>query len=281
MKHTLLFFLLFLVFFEKAPAQNFRYRLSANSNIFITEIGSTEINTRFNDLIYPDSEKFKPEMKIGAEAEFLMPLSDVFEPGLEFGYSQFAGMTETAPLYNFFLTRYNPLPDTYRYPNESLIYSTKILSVLATSRFYLLPADEETSFFVKASAGVSFVGTDFTFLNPQYRVEYGVGVLWSRGTRNSEYPKKAAFNGGIGLGTIIEFSNKISFYADAGTSFIYSGIVNGVPNYAYIQQGEEASLKKTNSLAMVARLSIGIIYSDTTVNKLIRNNKRRLQKIFR
>ncbi len=281
MKYTLLSFLFILVFFEHAAAQNFRYRISANGSLFLTEIGSTEINTRFNDIIYADSEKFKPEIKAGAEAEFLMPIRDKLEMGLEFKYNELAGQTETAPLYNFFLTRYNPLSDTYRYPNESLIYSTKILSVLATSRFYLLPADDETSLFLKTSAGVSFVGTDFTFLKPEYRVEYGVGVLYSRGTRNSEYPKKAAFNGGIGLGTIIEFSNKISFYADVNSSFIYSDIVNGVPNYAYIQQGEEASLKKTNSLAMIAQISIGIIYSDTTVNKLIRNNTRRLQKIFR
>ncbi|MFW5755353.1 MAG: hypothetical protein ACOCWK_02050 [Tangfeifania sp.] len=281
MKHTLLFFILFLVFFEKTQAQNFRYRFSVNSSIFVTEIGDTEINTRFNDLIYSDSEKFKSEMKFGAEAEILMPIREKLEMGLEFEYNELAGRTKTAPLYNFFLTRYNPLPDTYRYPNKSLIYSTKILSILATSRFYLLPVDEETSLFLKTSAGVSFVGTDFTFLKPEYRVEYGVGVLYSRGTRNSEYPKKAAFNGGIGLGTIIEFSNSISLYADAGTSFIYSDIVNGVPNYAYIQQGEEASLEKTNSLAMAAQISIGIIYSDITVNKLILNNTRRLQKIFR
>lgn len=287
MKYTLLIFLFILVLFEHVAAQNFRYRISVNSSLFMTEIGSTEINTRFTDLVYPDSKKFKPEIKVGAEAEFLMPVRDKLEMGLEFKYNELAGQTETAPLYNFFLTKpnqeiHNPLfGSSHEYPHEALIFSTKILSVLATSRFYLLPADEETSLFLKTSAGVSFVGTDFTFLKPEYRVEYGVGVLYSRGTRNSEYPKKAAFNGGIGLGTIIEFSNRISFYADAGTSFIYSDIVNGVPNFAYIQQGEEASLKKTNSLSMVAQISIGIIYSDTTVNKLIRNNTRRLQKIFR
>lgn len=281
MKYTLLILLFILVLFEHAAAQHFRYRLSANSSFFITEIGNSELNNNLDDLTYPGSEAFKPEIKVGAEAEFLMPIRDKLEMGLEFKFNELAGRTETAPLYNFFLTRYNPLPDTYRYPKESLIYSTKILSVLATSRFYLLPADEETSFFLKTSAGVSFVGTDFTFLKPEYRVEYGVGVLYSRGTRNSEYPKKAAFNGGIGLGTIIEFSNNISFYADAGTSFIYSDIVNGVPNYDYVQQQDQISLKKTNSLAMIAQISIGIIYSDTTVNKLIRNNTRRLQKIFR
>lgn len=281
MKYTLLFFFLFLVFFEKAPAQNFRYRIAANSSIFMTEIGNTELNNNLDNLTYPGSEAFKPEIKVGAEAEFLMPVSDKLEMGLQLEYNQLAGRSETAPLYNFFLTRYNPLPDTYRYPKESLIFSTKILSVLATSRFYLVPADEETSFFLKLHGGVSFVGTDFTFSNPIHRVEYNVGVLYSRGTLNSEYPKKPAFNGGVGLGTIIELSNSISFYADVNSSFIYSDIVNGVPNYDYIQQQEQISLKKTNSMAVVTQLSIGIIYSDTTVNKLIRNNTRRLQKIFR
>ena len=285
MKYTFLFLIVIGVFFENASAQIFRYRISANGSLFLNEIGSTEINTRFNDLIFPDSEKFKPEIKTGAEIEFLMPVSDKLETGIEFKYNQLAGKTEKAPLYNFFLTDkqeiHNPLPNSNRYPREPLMFSTKMLSVLATSRFYLLPADEETSFFVKAAAGVSFVGTDFTFQNPVHRIDYNVGVLYSRGTLNSEYPKKAAFNGGIGLGTIIEFSNKISFYADAGTSFIYSDIVNGVPNYDYIQRGEDESLIKTNALSMMAQFSIGIIYSDVRVNRLIRNNKRWLRKLFR
>ena len=281
MKYTLLFFLICIILPELATAQIFRYRISANSSLFLSEIGSTEINTRFTDLVHPDSKKFKPVIKTGAEIEFLMPMNDMFETGIEFKYNQLGGETETAPLYNFFLTRHNPLDDTERYPREALMFSTKILSVLAISRFYLLPADEETSFFVKASAGASFVGTDFTFLNPEHRVSYNVGVLYSRGTRNSEYPKKASFNGGIGLGTIIEFSNRISLYADAGTSFIYSDIVNGVPNFDYIQRGEDQSLIKTNALSMVAQLSVGIIYSDVRVNRLILNNKRWLRKLFR
>lgn len=287
MKHSLLIFFLFLMFFEQTSAQIFRYRISANSSLFLSEIGSTEINTRFTDLVYPDSKKFKPEFKTGAEIEFLMPMSDILETGIEFKYNQLAGETETAPLYNFFLTKpnqeiHNPLfGSSNEYPREALIFSTKILSVLATSRFYLLPADEETSFFVKASAGVSFVGTDFTFLNPEYRVKYNVGVLYSRGTRNSEYPKKAAFNGGLGLGAIFEVSDKISLYADAGTSFIYSDLVNGVPNFDYIQRGEDESLVKTNALSMMAQFSIGIIYSDVSVNRLILNNKRHMRKLFR
>ena len=281
MKYTFLVLIIVIVFFENASAQIFRYRISANGSLFLSEIGTTEINTRFTDLVYPDSKKFKPQFKTGAEIEFLMPMSDKFETGVEFKYNQMAGETETAPLYNFFLTRHNPLDDTERYPREAIMFSTKILSVLATSRFYLLPADEETSFFVKASAGASFVGTDFTFLNPEHRVSYNVGVIYSRGTRNSEYPKKAAFNGSFGLGAVFEVTNKISLYADAGTSFIYSDIVNGVPNYNYVQHGEDESLVKTNALSMTAQLSIGIIYSDVRVNRLILNNKRWLRKLFR
>lgn len=281
MKYSLLFIILFIVLSEKAPAQIFRYRISANSSIFMTEIGSTEINTRFNDIVYADSENFVPEMKLGAEIELLMPVSNKHEMGLEFKYNQLAGKTETAPLYNFFLSRHNPLEDIERYPREALIFSTKILSVLATSRFYLLPADQETSVFIKAAAGVSFVGTDFTFQNPVHRIDYDVGVLYSRGTLNSEYPKKAASHGNIGLGAIFEISNKISLYADASTSFVYSDILNGVPNYKYVQTGEKSFLEKTNSLATFAQINIGILYSDITVNKLIRNNKRRMQKIFR
>ncbi|HKL33609.1 MAG TPA: hypothetical protein VJ919_13805, partial [Tangfeifania sp.] len=174
MKYILLIFLFILVFIEHATAQNFRYRLSVNSSLFMSEIGSTEINTRFADIVYPDSEKFKPEIKTGAEIEFLMPIRDKLEMGLEFKYNELAGKTETAPLYNFFLTKpnqkiHNPLfGSSHEYPHEALMFSTKILSVLATSRFYLLPADDETSLFLKTSAGVSFVGTDFTFLKPEY-----------------------------------------------------------------------------------------------------------------
>jgi len=281
MKYILLILFLFLMFFEKASAQIFRYRIAATSSFFITEIGNTEINNNLDNIEYPGSEVFKPEMKMGAEVEFLMPVKDKVEFGIEFEYNQLAGKTETAPLYNFFLTRHNPLPDTYRYPNETLIYSTKILSVLATYRYYLLPLDEETSFFMKASGGVSFIGTDFTFSNPIYRVEYNVGVLYSRGTRNSEYPKKAAFNGGIGVGVIFELSDIISIYADANSGFIYSDIMNGVPNYDYIQKPEKVMLEKANSWAIMAQLNIGMVFTEIPVKRLIRNNDRRMRKIFR
>lgn len=263
--------LLFLLMAGTAEGQIFRYRLSANSGFFLGEPGKAEVDHPMRDeLSNPDSKDFSPVFKPGAELEVVAPITPDFELGLQFGYSNFAGQTPSPPLYNFFLSHFNPLPDNYKYPDRALIYDTKILSILGTTRFYILPLNRKLSVFMKMQGGVAFSGTDFTFQNPAYRVEYEVGVLYARGTKNSDHPKTAALTGGIGLGTTYRLSDKLDIYFDATASLIHSDIVNGVPNYNYIDNNGKSSMERTNSLAAVAQASIGLVYSaipDRRVNK--------------
>jgi len=262
-----------LLFFNLAYSQIFRYRLGTNSSIFISEPGKAEIRHPGADqLTHPGSSDFSPGLRVGADAEIMAPVTSDFEVGMEFDYTNLYGHTEKAPLYNFFLSRHNPLADSYPYPTEELIYKTNVLSVLGTARWYFLPLGDEFNIFLKAFGGVSFTGTDFTFRDPYYRVEYDVGVLYARGTRNSDYPKRASFSGGAGLGSTVRLTDKLDLYIDGTASFINSDIVNGVPNYDYFEVDGNETLKAANCWSITAQVSVGLLYSAIPDRRLNRSN---------
>lgn len=257
---------------EAATGQVFRVRLSGNSSIFLGEPGEGEAaHPRKDDLSHPGSRDFKSFIRPGAELEIISPVAADFEMGIQFGYNQVSGHTPKAPLYNFFLSRHNPLPDIYKYPDKALIYDTQILNTLLTARWYFLPYSKEINVFLKAFGGVAFVGTDFTFEDPVNRIQYDVGVLFAQGTKNSEYPKMAAFNGGAGLGATYRLSDRFDIYFDVTASLINSDIVNGVPNFDY-SAGGETSLTRTKSFAAVAQASVGLIFSAIPDRRYHRSN---------
>ncbi len=270
--------LLFLVFllFETGTAQVIRYRLSANSGIFLGEplLKENQYSSGEN-LSHPGSQNFKPLLEPGIELEIVAPFSYDFEMGIQFEYGRFAGSTPTAPLNNFFMSRYNPLRyqgATFKefYPDEAMIYDSQILKILGTARWYFLPYSKELNIFMKCFGGVAFTGTDFTFENPVHRVESGVGVLFARGTKNSDYPKMAGITGGTGLGATYRLSDKFDMYFDVTTSLIHSDIVNGIPNFNYITEGGTARMERTSAIAAVMQGSLGIFYSaipDRRMNK--------------
>ncbi|HDR50405.1 MAG TPA: hypothetical protein ENN90_02125 [Mariniphaga anaerophila] len=274
------FVLLILLFgvYGGASGQVFRYRLSANSGMFLGEVGKPEATPPVKNS-HDGSEEFSPVFKPGAELEIMVPVTPDFELGLQFGYSRFSGHTPSPPLYNFFLSRFNPLPDNNKYPDEALIFDTKILNILGIARFYVVPVNRNINVFLKLLGGVSFTGTDFTFHNPVYRIEYDVGMLYSRGTKNSDYPKKAALTGGVGLGTTYRLSDKLDIYFDATASLINSDIVNGVPNYNYINNDGRSSMERTNSLAAVAQASIGLTYSAIPDRRFSKSNFTRSSRV--
>lgn len=240
--------------------------------MFISELGPSEIEHPSTELLtYPGSSDFTPGFKLGAEAEIMAPVTANFEVGIEFDFTNLSGYTETAPLYNFFLSARNPLAGTDPYPSEALIYNTKQLSALGSSRLYFFSIDNEINIFLKALAGIAFTGTDFTFYDPFYRVEYDVGVLYARGTQNSEYPKKAAFSGGAGLGITYKISDKLDICLDGTALFINSDIVNGVPNFNYTVTSGMDSFEPATCWSMVGQVSIGIIYSAIPDRRLHRS----------
>ena len=282
MYRYLIFNIIFLLYFNLASSQILRYRMSANSSVFVAEPGRAEIKHPQADMLtYPGSKDFSPALRIGAEAEIMAPVTSDFEVGMEFDYMNLYGHTEKAPLYNFFLSRRNPLSDSDPYPNEELIYKTAIFSVLGTARWYFLPLGDEFNIFLKAFGGVAFTGTDFTFRDPFYRVEYDVGVLYARGTRNSDYPKRASLSGGTGLGSTIKLTDKFDLYIDGTASFINSDIVNGVPNYDYVEFDGNETLKAANCWSMTASVSVGLLYSAIPDRRLNRSNFTKSRTISR
>ena len=282
MNRYLALLFLFLLIFGSASGQVFRYRLSANTGIFLGEPGKAEINHPMKDeLSYAGSQNFKPTLMPGAELEIMAPVSPDFEWGLQFGFTNLAGYTPQAPLYNFFLSRNNPLPDTYKYPTETLIFDTKLFSIQATARWHFLPILGEVNIFMKFLGGVTFTGTDFTFKDPHYSIKYDVGVLFARGTQNSDYPKYAAISGGAGLGATYRISNKLDVYFDLTASLINSDIVNGVPNYNFVNNQGQTSMQRTNSLSSVAQANLGLLYSaipDRRFNKSNFTRSNRMNK---
>lgn len=277
-----LLLIILLLAFENAAGQIFRYRLSGNSSIFMSEPGEAEISYSGADAMsYPGSSDFVPGFRLGAELEIMAPVTTDFEVGVEFDYSNLSGRTPTAPLYNFFLSRNNPLPDTYKYPDEALIYHTVLLNILGTARFYFLPLNKNVNVFLKTYGGVAFVGTDFTFHNMRYREKYKVGVLYSRGMLSNEEPKQATFNGGGGLGVSYRLSDKLDIYFDGTASFIHSDIVNGVPNYDYLNYQGEETLRKSESWSIMAQVSIGLVYSAISDRRLNKGNFTRTRQFHK
>ena len=266
-----------------AGSQIIRYRVAANSGIVIKETGQGEIisaQTEYSE--YPSATDFSPGFKLGADIEVMAAVTDHFEVGAEFDYSNLAGRTETPRLYNFFLFDFiNPMPNDNIYPSEPIIYETAQVSLLGTTRFYFLPIRSRLNLFFKAFGGISFVGTDLTFHDPYYRVEYDVGVLYAQGTKNSQEPKDRAFCGGGGFGANYKISESLSISLDANISYVGSDIVNGVPDFNYTG-GTGINYKRAEGIgALTGQLSLGLIYSavpDRRLNKGSYTKSRRAAK---
>jgi len=273
MSRFVTFSFLVLFFACTAAGQVFRFRLSVNSGVFLCEPGESEIDYPLKEeRSYPGSRGFSPLFHPGAELEISTPLTIDSEFGLQFGYNRYSGYTPKAPLYNFFLSRFNPLPDHHKYPGEELIYDSRVLSTLATFRWFFLSYDGTLNFFMKLFGGVAFTGSDFNFRDPFYSVKYEVGVLHARGTRNSENPKLPGFKAGAGWGATYRLSDELDICFDAALSLIHSDLINGVPNYNYTVHNGGGIMKPNNCYAAVAKASIGILFSVIPDKKYRANN---------
>jgi hypothetical protein len=271
MNRNLTLILLVLLLFEQGTAQVIRYRLSANSGIFLGEPLQKETAPPVV-ISHPGSQNFKPVLEPGAELEIILPFSRNYEMGVQLGYDNYSGVTPTAPLYNFFLSKYNPMPNSHKYPDESMLFDTKIIKLMGTARLYFYSFSNDLNFFMKYFGGVAFTGSDFTFENPVDRVKYDVGVLFTRGTKNSDYPKIPALTGGAGLGATYRLSDRFDVYFDVTASLIHSDLVNGVPNFNYVVEVETPRMERINAVSATMQGSVGIIYSAIPDRRISRNN---------
>jgi hypothetical protein len=282
MNRFLFILILLLLTGKPAVSQIFRYRLSANSGIFLGEMGRPETEHPSKDaLSHPESKDFRPTLKPGAELEIMRPVSMYFEWGMQFGYSRLAGYTPQAPLYNFFLSKNNPLPPSNRYPAEALVFNTQLLSILPTARWHFLALKNDVNLFLKLAGGVSFVGTDFTFREPHHNIKNDVGMLYAQGTKNSDKPKTSALTGSTGLGATYRISDKLDIYFDATLWFINSDVINGVPNFDYVEVSETGTMQRAGALAAAAQASVGLVYSGIPDRKFNRGNVTRSGKVWK
>ena len=280
MKRNLTLLFLLLLLFETGTAQVIRYRLSTNSGMFLSEVGKKEIAPP-EVTSHPESRNFTPSFKPGVELEVIAPFSRTFEMGIQFGYNNYAGYTPSAPLYNFFLSRYNPMREIKPYPHEALVYDTHILKIMGTARWYFYSFNRDLNFFMNYFGGAAFTGTDFTFHDPVNSVQiYKVGVLYARGTKSSDLPKAFGLTGGAGLGATYRLSDRFDVYFDATASVIHSDLVNGVPNYNYVA-GDTPRMEPTNALAATLQASIGVIYSAIPDKRMNKNNITRSSSLNR
>ena len=133
--------------------------------------------------------------------------------------------------------------------------------------------------YLKIFAGISFIGTDYTFKDPFYSVDYGVGVLFARGTLNSEKPKEMAFNYGTGIGIEYQFLSRFAFNVGISASIINSDIIDGRPNFDYLENEALGNFNRANNMALVPQASIGLVYSAIPDKRENKSNKTKSRRV--
>lgn len=233
---------------------NLKYRFSVNTGMFLNEGNATSIpDPSIFDLVTPGGvDGFKTEFKPGFELEISVPVFELFSIGLEFENHTLKGVNENPIYYNYFATQQN-----YVYSQQPLMYTTYLNNLIGNVRYY--PIGIRTfQPFVKVFGGVSFVGTNLQFYNPQDQVDI-FNPLYARGTQLSTETRWPAFYFGTGIGFELHLTELISFYVDASFSVIETNIVDGVPNFTY---NEITGINEHfNSSSFVAQFSAGICYA--------------------
>jgi hypothetical protein len=247
-----------------------KFRFSGNSTRFMKEPNGKEINLPSVDTLnlykgpFPD---FTHRGGLGFEAEVFGSLSDKFYVGLEIGNSLLTGENDDPGLFNFQFTdslqlyATDPLTDTiyiYR-TNDPLKYRTTLISFMANFRFYPLTQGMFRPF-IKASAGLSLVGTELSLKNPSQWMEdttliYGPPVLYS--TERSGVVPALTLGGGIGFE--LQLTEKISLYTDYSYKMVKSDLLDGRPNFNFNK--ETGTLDRFNTWSTASKLTFGIVYT--------------------
>ncbi|MEN8115837.1 MAG: outer membrane beta-barrel protein [Bacteroidota bacterium] len=236
-----------------AKSQNIGFRFGVNSGMFITELGESDVPHPDALLATPalSTEKFTPQPTIGIEGEILFELSPSSYFGVEADYSRLKGFNDSPPVYNYYLTPYNPTGQG-NYTTGPVAFNTTLINVAVNWKYFFF---KESSLrpFVKLTGVVAFVGTDFTDKSDTV-------VYYARGTSNSEKGKWPAFHVGGGLGFEYKITDNVSFQADGTLTVINSDIINGVPNFTYLVEDEKEILKYHKRPSLNAQISVGLVY---------------------
>jgi hypothetical protein len=234
--------------------------------------------------IYGPFDEFTHQWKTGINAELMVSLSERGWIGVELSSSGLKGYNHNPPRYNFqHAPDYNQITMRERETtdwisispfNDSLQYNTSLINLLLNYRLFLATSGNFRPF-IKIHGGVSFVGTELSYnvteewpparyfwevngvpVNAE-DYEFSGPVLYSRGTGDSEQGRLPALNLGGGLGFEYILTEKIGLYADFSYSFIQSNILDGRPNFDYV----EPILEQFNTFGNALKLSFGITYT--------------------
>lgn len=235
------------------------FRVAANSGLFISELGSSDIPHPDALLQSPatSSDKFTPELSVGFEGEVLFQVTEKTYFGVELDYSHFKGYNDNPPVYNYFLTPY-----FQHYQDEFIIspvaYNTRLFNLAVNYKYFFIPEKQFTPF-VKLTGVVAFVTTDLTYRElPDPELEWD--ILYSRGTKNSEQDSWPAFHIGGGIGFDYKINNRMTFQVDGTCTVLNSGIIDGVPNFTYSREEDIDLLKYNRRLSLTAQISAGLVY---------------------
>ncbi|MDX1284462.1 MAG: hypothetical protein R3182_05605, partial [Draconibacterium sp.] len=174
----------------------------------------------------------------------------------EVDYSRLKGYNDTPPVYNWYLTPYNPI-DTFT--TSPVAFNTSLINVAVNWKYFFFQTSPFRPF-VKLTGVVAFVGTDFTFKNDEDATDFDTNILYARGTSNSEKGKWPAFHVGGGIGFEYKIHDKLSFQVDGTATVLNSDIVNGVPNFTYAVEDDNEILKYNKRLSLTVQASAGIVY---------------------
>lgn len=255
---TVLTLFLLLIISGFLQAQIIGFRLAANSGVLLTEFGPSDVPLHPEQNPAQSSNRFTPQPTAGFEGEVLFQISPSSFFGIEADYTHLKGFNDNPPYYNYFYTPYfQQYQDQFYY--SSIKYNTHLWNLAVNYKYFFFP---EKTFqpFVKLTGVVAFVGTDLTYKDlPEQSLEWD--VLYARGTANSDQKKWPVFHFGGGLGFSYDLSNRMAFQVDGTLTVVNSGIVNGVPNFTYVQENGEDLLRYNRRLSLTAQVSVGIVYN--------------------
>ncbi len=254
-------FLLFAVSFT-ANAQIIGYRLALNSSVFMNELGDPEVPHPDVLLATPTihTKKFKPQPTVGVEGEILFQVSPMSHFGIELEYSKIKGFNNTPPVYNYYLTPYyKDFQTGGEFITSPIAFQTAMFNVAANWKYFFFEKSPLKPFF-KLTGVVSFIGTDFSIKNSEDATELDSEILYSRGTSNSEQKKLPVFHLGGGIGFDYEIDDRWSIQVDGTLTAINTDLMNGVPNFTYVVEGEKAMLNYNKCWSLTTQISAGIVY---------------------
>ena len=248
-----------LIFSFFTSAQVIGFRLAANSGMLLSEFGRSDVPHPTSFLLTPaqSSNHFTPQPTIGIEGEILFQISPSSFFGIEADYTHLKGFNNNPPYYNYYLTPY--FQDFQEeYYQSTIQYNTHLWNLAVNYKYFFF---KEKTFqpFVKLTGVVAFVGTDLSYKNLPIE-PISSDILYARGTSNSEQKKWPVFHLGGGIGFSYDLSDRMAFQVDGTMTVVNSGIVDGVPNFTYIQEDGLDLLRYNRRLSLTAQISIGVVY---------------------